>query len=131
MRISDWSSDVCSSDLWLRRDEEQGGLGPAAAHHRGDPRGRQEACRDRRGQLLGQQLPGPAARLGRQYGAEFPQILEPKRRREHRRHGQAARQLWSPDLARRVDRKSGVWGKSVTVRGDYGGRRVIKTKTTS
>src|SRR3546814_10751209 len=27
MRISDWSSDVCSSDLWVRADRQTGGRG--------------------------------------------------------------------------------------------------------
>src|SRR3546814_11610998 len=33
-----------------------------------------------------------------------------------------------PQMAPREDRKSGVWGKSVSVRVDLGGRRLIKNK---
>src|SRR3546814_14821524 len=35
---------------------------------------------------------------------------------------------WAPDLALQADRKSGVEGKSVSVRVDLGGRRIIKKK---
>src|SRR3546814_6711072 len=73
MRISDWSSDVCSSDL-------------------------------------------PRARLAAVFGLVHAPQHEPARRRrggiEH--------------IA--LDRKSVVSGKSVSVRVDRGGRRIIKTK---
>src|SRR3546814_7928917 len=37
MRISDWSSDVCSSDLGLHRDLLAGQRGPQEAHHVAGP----------------------------------------------------------------------------------------------
>src|SRR3546814_20152700 len=79
MRISDWSSDVCSSDLGgkLRR---QIILGQRRAH---------------------------------------PRIMV-ERRGKVRRRG---------EMAQRVDRKSVVSGKSVSVRVDLGGRSIIKKKT--
>src|SRR3546814_21134204 len=85
MRISDWSSDVCSSDLISRRI------------------GRQPAC-SKRGC-------SPTYRTHqRRSELEAPCRL--------RRQGQAAGQ----------DRKSVVWGKSVSVRVDLVGRRIIKKK---
>src|SRR3546814_17383890 len=70
MRISDWSSDVCSSDLIASR---------AAAR-----------CRDAAG-------------------------------------GNAAGRGWCSTI-QGIDRKSVVKGKSVSVRVDLGGRRIIKKK---
>src|SRR3546814_15219556 len=77
MRISDWSSDVCSSDL-LRAG------------------GRRDRRRDAPGQRRG---------------------AAPRRRGRRLRRGR-----------RRTDRKSVVSGKSVSVRVDLGGRRIIKKK---
>src|SRR3546814_20719422 len=74
MRISDWSSDVCSSDLGLR---------PARPADRGGRRGRAGAADARDGRCLGQ-------------------------------------------FALGGDRKSVELGKSVSVRVDLGGRRIIK-----
>src|SRR3546814_12065311 len=95
MRISDWSSDVCSSDL--------GGRAP----FRLDRRHRRF---DRR---TGQ--PDEGAETGADEGRRGR--VDPRRRR------------LSPER-RRVDRdrKSVVEGKSVSVRVDLGGRRIIKTK---
>src|SRR3546814_17193264 len=97
MRISDWSSDVCSSDLagqaadaTGRADQRPGLLqGPGHLH----------AAR--------QGAPGDAAQHpDRLPGSVF--VAEPA------------------DDSR--DRKSVVSGKSVSVRVDIGGRRIIKTK---
>src|SRR3546814_19114455 len=71
MRISDWSSDVCSSDLGLRHE-----------------------------------VPAPRDRLRQAQGDG--------RGRENRAAG--------------ADRKSVVLGKSVSVRVDLGGRRIITKK---
>src|SRR3546814_14834437 len=79
MRISDWSSDVCSSDL-----PDQGGVVAEQAH-------RPQSGRDRAAHLR-----TPAMRLGSRQEGE--------------------------------DRKSVVQGKSVSVRVDLGGRRLIKKK---
>src|SRR3546814_16787839 len=80
MRISDWSSDVCSSDLVAAIDDR---------------------CFDPE---FGQQRVG-----------------EPAARTEHRAR---ADQM----IAGLEDRKSVVEGKSVSVRVDLGGRRIIKKK---
>src|SRR3546814_14340057 len=81
MRISDWSSDVCSSDLFADRI------------------------------LVGRRLRGGERRLeqreGRMHG------VEPGERHRHVVRG---------------DRTSAVSGKSVSVRVDLGGRRIIKKK---
>src|SRR3546814_12071021 len=106
MRISDWSSDVCSSDL--------------ARGHR------------------------PwSLRCPIRYRRRPPSISSCHRRREseatprhHRRRREANDASGSPPAADRErsdpdreDRKSVVEGKSVSVRVDLGGRRIIKKKT--
>src|SRR3546814_18781642 len=73
MRISDWSSDVCSADL--APAASRSGSPPGNANQTGRPR----ACGHRRTTL-------------------------------------------------RIDRKSDVEGRSVSVRVDFGGRRIIKKK---
>src|SRR3546814_7292827 len=40
MRISDWSSDVCSSDLWRVGMRDQHGMGPRSQDHGGEGLGR-------------------------------------------------------------------------------------------
>src|SRR3546814_16695363 len=89
MRISDWSSDVCSSDLQML-------LGA-----------------DRRIAVI-----APVMRPRR---PAFPQLAALQQQPEHRvrRH--------DPPLDL-LDRKSVVLGKSVSVRVDLGGRRIIKNK---
>src|SRR3546814_7284025 len=82
MRISDWSSDVCSSDLRRQRRPY-----PAAARRR----------------RLRHPVRGDGDVHPRLGGAARPRLLAP-------------------------DRKSVVWGKSVSVRVDLGGRRIIKKK---
>src|SRR3546814_11324576 len=105
MRISDWSSDVCSSDL-LAQPVLGGGRGRAAhrdrdadALHPGRARARLE-----RGEIG---THGEAAR-------RIVRLIEGAYPFEH------------PEL----DRKSVVEGKSVSVRVDLGGRRIYKKKTT-
>src|SRR3546814_1430433 len=91
LRISDWSSDVCSSDL------------------RGRQLGSVRRGGHRRGQL-------PASREQRHFPerSESGQLHDPQP--DH------------PDRSRPGDRKSVVSGKSVSVRVDLGGRRIIKNK---
>src|SRR3546814_14716772 len=100
MRISDWSSDVCSSDLLLFvMLVGVPGLPPA------------HALMDRSDVL----------------GAEFGQ----RRGRNGQHHAGIPIEAGLQDLdghARR-DRKSVVEGKSVSVRVDLGGRRILKKKT--
>src|SRR3546814_21118138 len=107
MRISDWSSDVCSSDLAAGRLRTGRPAFPLALHDAVP--GRERASRARRfgrsagggagdhGPAARQEAVDAAAAFGRRAGAE--------------------------------DRKSVVWGESVSVRVDLGGRRIIKKKT--
>src|SRR3546814_12763978 len=141
MRISDWSSDVCSSDL-----------------HRKSPKG---ACLNYRARIGG-------ADHGRHQGADRPREatawnessnrgscradlyswcrqqsrlsvylsggrddLQWDRPSPLRHNGCAFRPVERPAdrrTARHADRKSVVKGKSVSVRVDLGGRRIIKKK---
>src|SRR3546814_19077101 len=89
MRISDWSSDVCSSDL----------IFPANNFGHFHPMPRQPL---KHAGLLGDASPQKGVAAGM-----------------FNTHGK---------VATTVDRKSVVWGKSVSVRVDLGGRRIIKKK---
>src|SRR3546814_15889279 len=111
MRISDWSSDVCSSDLRGALDE----LGPL----------------DGQAQHVGQILRHPVVRghaavdaqvcpvdpVGREGGFQIVRLIGLRLERGAR------------DMRLCADRKSVVWGKSVSVRVDIGGRRTSKKKT--
>src|SRR3546814_19525431 len=102
MRISDWSSDVCSSDL---------GAGRVAEPRRRCAGGAAAGGRHRL--TVSVHLGAGLARPWR----DIPAAV--------RRHqgGQA------PPLQATLDRKSGVYGKEVAVRVDLGGRRYINKKT--
>src|SRR3546814_16478372 len=93
MRISDWSSDVCSSDLYFRCPQP------------------------------GLQAPEIAAPL---HSHSHPTTRYRSRRTCHH-HSQARRRRESHQ-AEQIDRKRVVSGKSVSVRVDLGGRRIIKKK---
>src|SRR3546814_16270265 len=96
MRISDWSSDVCSSDL-----------------------GHEEARKDEDGEK-------EIACRPREHDDRFlPQLLCLKCLRPL--FGRQ-RQPFGVGRARRADRKSVVSGKSVEVRVDLEGRRIITKK---
>src|SRR3546814_19790373 len=100
MRISDWSSDVCSSDLRNARVEVAAGIAEKAqgsVHQGGIGR---PAARRRRLQRSGHAI-GAAPRLHRDLGSVENQA---------------------------IDRKSVVSGKSVSVRVELGGRRRSKKK---
>src|SRR3546814_14025517 len=106
MRISDWSSDVCSSDL---QDERHGrGLADVQADECG--------AVDEIAHEIGRHA-GTAA------GHDVDEIVglhredQPDQERHHDHRPQ--------------DRKSVVEGKSVTVRVAHGGRRIIKKKKKS
>src|SRR3546814_13002402 len=123
MRISDWSSDVCSSDLQPER---------GAARHRGSREAPQMAVRDPMRERLDE--------------AAFEQFLARRRvATDPVHHRRLVPSLWiallsrahprsfisralSPFQSRSLDRKSVVWGKSVAVRVDIGGRRLIQKK---
>src|SRR3546814_20523522 len=106
MRISDWSSDVCSSDL-----------------------ARARRVRDR--------LAGRRARRGRTLGAGGRGRVDPRQSRPPDSPDHASRASYPRRaggrcavVARyRADRKSVVSGKSVSVRVDLGGPRLLKKKT--
>src|SRR3546814_18219935 len=106
MRISDWSSDVCSSDLG---DHRTGTLGRLLAgleyhQHRATP-----GIERRRQHLRGGNQPGHMEVVAAAV-----------------RH----RYLAAVGVARGGgDRKSVGSGKSVSVRVDLGGRRILKKKT--
>src|SRR3546814_20043814 len=102
MRISDWSSDVCSSDLLS--SELHAAAAPAAA--RSDAGGRTR-------------LMTPVRGARRRCAPLFLTLLA--------LGGTPAPSV----LAAPADRKSVVSGKSVSVRVDLGGRRSIKKKTQS
>src|SRR3546814_15863586 len=97
MRISDWSSDVCSSDLAVAGPRERDLLDVSG--DRGGVAG-----------LVGHRdvadAGGPADRVERARAGELSQY---------------------PGLAPQ-DRKSVVQGKSVSVRVDLGGRRILTKK---
>src|SRR3546814_14757451 len=118
MRISDWSSDVCSSDLG-RLEATRDRPSPPARALMPDPRrpcaiSQQSSPRLRSG--------GRARLRGVMSMAQF-QILCP--------HSEAE---WRPITIEFIfapngeDRKSVGKGKSVSVRVDLGGRRIIKKK---
>src|SRR3546814_14394767 len=91
MRISDWSSDVCSSDLHEQPDFF---IRRAADRREFDP--------------------------GEMASIAFAHL-----------HAPAIDIVGPVSDARQIeDRKSGVSGKSVSVRADLGGRRIITKKTT-
>src|SRR3546814_19715985 len=108
MRISDWSSDVCSSDL---RD-----LGAAIAGLGHEVRIGGAGLRDVRAPH--HQEPGivPVGAFGN-VGLFAPGLRA------------GGRQVAIPVVETHADRKSVVEGKSVSVRVDLGGRRSIKKKT--
>src|SRR3546814_19578625 len=102
MRISDWSSDVCSSDL----PKDQGFLGRRALRRAGAagiPFRLFAVARD--GAADGAPLFSGPGRLG------------------------PAPDRWR-DNGQRADRKSVVSGMSVSVRVDLGGRRLLNKKKT-
>src|SRR3546814_15744238 len=100
MRISDWSSDVCSSDLVRLLKPRRPGDGQAAGT---------------RTSYLNQRLRIDADIVRRRAGG----IDDRLRRLQALRDG---------GLISEEDRKSVVSGKSVSVRVDLGGRRHIKKK---
>src|SRR3546814_13941300 len=111
MRISDWSSDVCSSDLE--------GFGKAIG---GRLRGIADLQPERRSVAQQRREHRQVARGGDdQYLADAAEHQRRQRIIDHRlvEHGQKLL---------REDRKSVVSGKSVSVRVDLGGRRIIKKK---
>src|SRR3546814_13656485 len=110
MRISDWSSDVCSSDLLAPRKP---GASPTISRR---------ASTDPKLDTGALWKAGNAARLACRNAARRGQCGQSR--------SGAAGSTRSVTLmrARRPDRKRVVSGKSVSVRVDLGGRRIIKKK---
>src|SRR3546814_15781988 len=107
MRISDWSSDVCSSDL-----------------HGPEGRGQKADGRRGRSRHAGLSGGGPVPRASAARGGRH------RLSRPHQGGGWRRRQGHAPGGrgAGFRDRKSVVWGKSVSVRVALGGRRNHKKK---
>src|SRR3546814_13918104 len=114
MRISDWSSDVCSSDLELNLYLDQ---------------------------LMGQIEPSPSGEIALARPLADPRFEKPlsglywQILREPAGKVVRSRSLWDfelqlppepviDDSVHRQDRKSGGWGKSGSVRVDQGGRLI-------
>src|SRR3546814_11675940 len=132
MRISDWSSDVCSSEL------PPLGVVPLIQLIASKAGGFEEAGK----RLLRRIGARPPAFLAHRLGLQR-QAARDQRKTARRRIGfdgaclppgvghllvEQARQIVA---CFRLDRKSAVWGKSVSVRVDLGGRRIIKKKKTT
>src|SRR3546814_16079658 len=112
MRISDWSSDVCSSDLALGIEESdlvELALRPTDPRYAGSL-----LCRRQSGSAGRSRGRSGVRHFGLCAGDLLPGID----------HGQVAQR----DRLRLFDRKSVVSGKSVAVRVVLGGRRIIKKK---
>src|SRR3546814_1913156 len=105
MRMSDWSSDVCSSDLdqGLRVPVRQVQAHEVSRHRLREVRRRGHAVQG------AARADGPH-RAGLSGGAHLVPEVDAEPHRPH------------------ADRKSVVEGKSVSVRLDLGGRRIIKKK---
>src|SRR3546814_17780283 len=119
MRISDWSSDVCSSDL-------QGGMVAEPVAHGSQCRRQGGFGAKPRLQGAGlQQAVAQTAQIARATAIQ----AEPRQRAGEIGH---ALQRTTDIVAQPhtvEDRKSVVSGKSVSVRVDLGGRRIIQKKT--
>src|SRR3546814_19721937 len=127
MRISDWSSDVCSSDLGRAFPQRSSGLCDHLVRARLAQRGRRVHRVSRRTALA----------AGEEMTADIAPEQPPRRAgRENFRQLIMLRWLAvSGQLAHILnvtlgmgDRKSGVEGKGVAVRLDHGGGRSIKKK---
>src|SRR3546814_20971634 len=118
MRISDWSSDVCSSDLFTRTEDARAAHKLAGKLHRQDV----SSLLERGYELIAQTRMRPfhtISALG-----QYLRLLQGIRDSTHR---------FSPTVFERplLDRKTVVSGKGVPVRVDLGGCRSIKKKSRS
>src|SRR3546814_17953198 len=118
MRISDWSSDVCSSDLLLSvvlRESLEAALTGAGLPYAPDDGARLiQAVKDAR------PFDDVAPALER-LRTKYKTAILSNSERAMLQHNRTR-----PGLP--LDRKSAVWGKSVYRRVDFGGRRCIKKK---
>src|SRR3546814_12047833 len=128
MRISDWSSDVCSSDLSRARNGrgERPGCSAGSAFCQGGRQGRRRRSECRNGQQgrgrdSGKRGRGPIVRLDITDAASWAGAVEAA-------VGVFGKLTTPYNTAGIIhgDRKSVVLGKSVSVRVDHGGPRIIK-----
>src|SRR3546814_13168761 len=120
MRISDWSSDVCSSDLAKPLLIPYGRLaGHLPSISAGTVLAGEVPQELLQGRIIvvGATASGLASRYSMSMGTVMPGI----KIQAHILQGLLDKQM--------IDRKSVVSGKSVSVRVDLGGRRIIKKKT--
>src|SRR3546814_11176671 len=112
MRISDWSSDVCSSDLHRRafRPFRQSDLARQSA-----PVGESTNLRIPVAAIVGRHILRPLARQRADKPAIVAEVV-------------AAVMELHPDAVPRQARKRVVWGKRVSVSLDLGVRSIHKTK---
>src|SRR3546814_12444763 len=108
MRISGWSSDVCSADLDGRTEFARATVEPGVGHLR---KRRPPATGRRVDRVLGQPHTPPPLKT--------PLVI----------CSSAPPPGFEPELSEpKSDRKSDVWGKSVSVRVALGVRRITKKK---
>src|SRR3546814_16921993 len=119
MRISDWSSDVCSSDLCSlgERKRRETAFIRGLEFETADFRKIKPLARRRHAVGPGKRIGDRGAHVGRSHLRQHRSINIFHHRMDDR--------LW---MNKHIDRKSVVWGKSVSVRVDIGGRRNIKKK---
>src|SRR3546814_12278417 len=124
MRISDWSSDVCSSDLLRDRPVTIETLSAVSLDKL--PAAEAATWLDRE---LVTDSPTPLRDAG--FGREVSAAQAVRRQwlvAEQLAEEQGGRVVYRPGML--ADRKSVVEGKSVAVRGGLGGVRIIKKKIT-
>src|SRR3546814_17749025 len=121
MRISDWSSDVCSSDLLAQRERLQPSLLDRLRDD--DPRNPKDA--------IGQQSQS-ARGLRESLLRDLGWLLNSRNLdsvQDLSAYPEVARLVVNFGLPEQVDRKSVGEGKSVSERVDMRGRRILKKKT--
>src|SRR3546814_18768457 len=114
MLIRDWSSDVCSSDLF-DCDRRLQRILPAQCDRFRDDLALLACPGTQLAAARGSQGPSRARRRGRLHGLELLLLAD-------------LSSVGGSDRAVLQDRKSVVLGKSVSVRVDIGGRRILKKK---
>src|SRR3546814_15213142 len=111
MRISDWSSDVCSSDLKN---------GPAdEAQHEGSTQGAESGRNHPARRNLDDGGPGYASEAGGRHA-----------RTEYASHHRMRGVNRGAQISGQIDRKRVEYGKRVSVRVESAGHRILKKKKT-
>src|SRR3546814_15671453 len=118
MRISDWNSDVCSSDLCsghalALRETNLGGIGVPILRRKGDPGGVHSKDKDQ----------GDKDDIG-----EATRLVQAGRRPEWTSDSARTGAIVTPPVwrASTIYRMLVVWVKSASIRLDLGGLRIIK-----